>query len=84
MYLTLFQQPLFSPQTNLIISSTHFNQPSNKWVCLVISFSILQKTEEIKGGEAGEKKMHKGSFLKKWPKFARFQKKNNLKSPCLT
>jgi len=68
MYLTLFQQPLFSPQTNLIISSTHFNQPSNKWVCLVISFSILQKTEEEKGGEGGEQKNAQRIFFEKMAK----------------
>jgi hypothetical protein len=28
-----------------------------------------------KNGRVGSKKMHKGYFLKKWPKFARFQTK---------
>jgi hypothetical protein len=42
----------------------------------VVIFFHLAKNQRKKGqGGRAKKTMHKGFFLKKWPKFAKFQKK---------
>jgi hypothetical protein len=68
MYLTLFQQPLLSPQTNLNHQLNNFNQPSNKWVCLVIIFFHFAKNQRKKGGEGGEQKNAQRIFFEKMAK----------------
>jgi hypothetical protein len=86
--LNIVSTTLIQPSNNL---SNHqlnnFNQPSNKWVFLVVIFFHLAKTRRKKGegGEkGGQKTCTKDFYFFKWSKFASFSEKNNLKSPCLT
>jgi hypothetical protein len=71
-YPNIVSTTFIQPSNNLNHQLNNFNQPSNKWVFLVVIFFHLAKNRRKKGeggGEGGQKNMYKGFFFEKMAKF---------------